>query len=262
MIAFMEYTVGQLAKQSGLTVRTLHHYEKLGLLSPSARTEAGSRLYAEADVAILHRILAYQQMGLALKDIAPLLEPGAPPLTAVLSRQIALVEEQLARQQRLLAMLRRVARRAQAGGPDLTEHLLDLIAMMRTYERYFSDDELQQMRQVQEAMGDDGVQRVKAALAELVPAMRSAMEHGADPRSPEVAALARRWAALGKGFPQDDALRDKGRAMLANEPALQRRTGLTPALVDYIERAVDAVKNAAGRQPAAKASRSSRRAAE
>jgi DNA-binding transcriptional MerR regulator len=238
----MEHTVGQLAKLSGLTVRALHHYEKLGLLRPSGRTEAGYRQYAEPDVATLHRILAYQQMGMPLKEIGPLLAPEAPPLEAVLARQIVVAEAQLERQQRLIAMLRRAARRARAGGPGLTDDLLDLIVMMRTYERYFSAEELQQLLAIQEGMGDAGVKRVKAALAELIPAMRAAMESGAAPTSREVAALARRWVALGQGFPDDPALRDKGRAMLAREPGVQRRTGITLALLDFIEQATDAVK--------------------
>ena len=89
----MAYTVGELAKRSGLTVRALHHYEKLGLLPPPGRTQAGYRLYAERDVRVLHRILAYRQMGVALKEIAPLLSADAPPLLDVLTRQLAAANE-------------------------------------------------------------------------------------------------------------------------------------------------------------------------
>uniref|UniRef100_UPI0013D38749 MerR family DNA-binding transcriptional regulator n=1 Tax=Raoultella planticola TaxID=575 RepID=UPI0013D38749 len=49
-----DYTVGELAKRAGLTVRTLHHYEELGLLNPSGRSDAGYRRYSEADVLRLH----------------------------------------------------------------------------------------------------------------------------------------------------------------------------------------------------------------
>ncbi len=76
----MDYTVGELAKKAGLTVRTLHHYEQLGLLVPSGRSEAGYRLYSAADVRRLHRVVAYRQSGLALKDIAALLQTDSPPL--------------------------------------------------------------------------------------------------------------------------------------------------------------------------------------
>ncbi|RTL23692.1 MAG: MerR family transcriptional regulator [Burkholderiales bacterium] len=75
----MDYTVGELAKRAGLTVRTLHHYEELGLLTPSGRSDAGYRRYREADVLRLHRVLALRDACVPLKDIVPLLDGEAPP---------------------------------------------------------------------------------------------------------------------------------------------------------------------------------------
>ena len=240
----MEYTVGELAKRSGLTVRALHHYEKMGLLPPSGRTQAGYRLYAERDVRVLHRILAYRQMGVVLKEIGPLLCADAPPLRDVLTRQLAAAKAELARQQALVATLERVAQRAQKGNDqgDLTDELLGLMRLMRTYERYFSENELQQLREMQARLGDEGLQHIKAEVAVLLPAMRDAMEAGTDPHGPAVAVLARRWLALDRLFPVDDSLRDKGRAMLAEEPGLQSETGITPALIAFIDQAVLAAK--------------------
>ena len=60
----MDYTVGELAARAGLTVRTLHHYEQLGLLRPASRSDAGYRRYGEADVLRLHRVLALRDAGL------------------------------------------------------------------------------------------------------------------------------------------------------------------------------------------------------
>ncbi|TNY04356.1 MerR family transcriptional regulator, partial [Escherichia coli] len=78
-----DYTVGELAKRAGLTVRTLHHYEELGLLNPSGRSDAGYRRYSEADVLRLHRVLALRDAGVPLKDIVPLLDGETPqPLAA------------------------------------------------------------------------------------------------------------------------------------------------------------------------------------
>jgi predicted transcriptional regulator len=54
------YSVGELARLAGVSVRTLHHYDHIGLLVPSERTAAGYRQYSAADVARLHRILVYQ----------------------------------------------------------------------------------------------------------------------------------------------------------------------------------------------------------
>lgn len=240
----MDYTVGELARRSGLTVRALHHYDKLGLLRASGRTEAGYRLYGEADILTLHRILAYQQMGLALKEIGPLLGPGAPPLLDLLTRQIGIAQAELTRQQNLLALLQRVARRARAGGPAQSDQLLGLMAMRRSYQRYFSEGELQKLIDAQNRLGEAGLARLKAEWAELVPALRTQMEQGAGPRSLAVKVLARRWITMSRGLPDDAHVRGKARIMFARQPELFAGTGLSLELLDFIDAAVAAAKAA------------------
>ena len=97
----MTTTVGELARRTGLTTRTLHHYEALGLLRPAQRSPAGYRLYDEASVARLHAVLAYRYLGLPLKEIAALLADDPPPLRELLRRQASLVEERIAQHERL-----------------------------------------------------------------------------------------------------------------------------------------------------------------
>lgn len=70
MVVMNTYTVGQLATMAGITVRTLHHYDEIGLLPPTGRTHAGYRLYDDSDVDKLRTILAYRELGLGLDDVA------------------------------------------------------------------------------------------------------------------------------------------------------------------------------------------------
>ncbi|KQN67535.1 hypothetical protein ASF04_17235 [Duganella sp. Leaf61] len=72
--------IGELAKRTGLTVRTLHHYDAIGLLQPSARTDAGYRLYNRTDIARLHHIQALRKFGLSLADIGASLDRPDLPL--------------------------------------------------------------------------------------------------------------------------------------------------------------------------------------
>jgi DNA-binding transcriptional MerR regulator len=60
---FEALKVGELARRTGLTVRTLHHYDEIGLLNPSLHTEAGYRLYTAGDVARLQQVLSLRQLG-------------------------------------------------------------------------------------------------------------------------------------------------------------------------------------------------------
>jgi len=66
--------IGELAKQTGLVVRTLHYYDEIGLLSPSRRTDSEHRLYERQDIVRLQKILSLRQLGLSLKEIHDCLE--------------------------------------------------------------------------------------------------------------------------------------------------------------------------------------------
>lgn len=86
--------MGRLAGLAGVTVRTLHHYDELGLVTPSARTAAGYRVYAPADVERLREVLTYRRLGFGLREVAELV--GDPDVDAVahLRRQRELLVEQ------------------------------------------------------------------------------------------------------------------------------------------------------------------------
>lgn len=98
----MSYTVGELARITGVSIRTLHHYDEIGLLKPSDRTAAGYRVYSTADAERLHRILVYRELDFDLKRIAMILDqPGMDELKQ-LRQQHALLREQAARLQHIL----------------------------------------------------------------------------------------------------------------------------------------------------------------
>jgi DNA-binding transcriptional MerR regulator len=67
-------TVGQMAERFGVTVRTLHHYDEIGLLVPSERTSAGYRLYTTKDITRLQHVVVYRRLGFALEEVAVLLQ--------------------------------------------------------------------------------------------------------------------------------------------------------------------------------------------
>src|SRR5215203_5254239 len=72
--------VGEVAELAGVTVRTLHHYDRIGLLTPSERTAAGYRRYTPSDLDRLHRVLVYRELGFPLEEVATLLDdPDADP---------------------------------------------------------------------------------------------------------------------------------------------------------------------------------------
>lgn len=88
------WRIGSLARETGLTVRTLHHYDRLGLLSPQSRTEGGHRCYTGDDVRRLHRIVALRSLGISLEEIGTLLDGEIDPV-GLLHRQLDEVESRI-----------------------------------------------------------------------------------------------------------------------------------------------------------------------
>ena len=80
-----ELTVGAVARLVGVTVRTLHHRDEIGLVRPSARAWSGYRLYDAADIARIHRVLVYREVGMPLARIAEVLEPSRRALDSATS---------------------------------------------------------------------------------------------------------------------------------------------------------------------------------
>jgi DNA-binding transcriptional MerR regulator len=102
-----EYLVGDLARISHVSVRTLHHYDSIGLLTPSARSAAGYRLYSDAGLRRLQQILFYRELGFALEEIADILADPAAGTDDHLRRQHRLLRERQARDAALLGAIER-----------------------------------------------------------------------------------------------------------------------------------------------------------
>jgi DNA-binding transcriptional MerR regulator len=101
----VNYTIGEVAALAHVSVRTLHHYDEIGLLSPRLRTDAGYRRYTAADIERLHQILFYRELGFPLERIADVLKNG--DARRHLETQRRLLGEQLARVQAMVSAVDR-----------------------------------------------------------------------------------------------------------------------------------------------------------
>jgi MerR family transcriptional regulator, thiopeptide resistance regulator len=126
------WRIGELARETGLTVRTLHHYDQLGLLSPLARTEGGHRCYTSGDVRRLHRIVALRSLGISLEQIGTLLD-GDPDPAGLLRGQLDVTEERIRKatdlRARLLDVLDGLSRNAEPSARQLLQLIEETVAM-------------------------------------------------------------------------------------------------------------------------------------
>ena len=137
--------VGDLARATGLTVRTLHHYDRLGLLPP-ARDAAGRRRYGPAETRRLHQIIALRGFGLPLAEIARLLEGEGPDPLRLLHRQLEQAEERIAAAQRLRrSLLAAIRGLTSLEGEVTARQYVELIERMITVDRKLTREQLEQM---------------------------------------------------------------------------------------------------------------------
>lgn len=204
------FRIQEFAKLAGVTVRALHHYDRLKLLSPAHRSERGYRLYCHEDLGRLERILVLRYLGLSLREIAALLNSaagrGAEPLTVTLARQRAILRERRDGLDRVLRAIEHAQRRGQdPAEPEwlLYQTILKEIQMQESTDwraKYYSPEAFEALRSHQETMTPD--QKIDAGVRwrALLADVQSALDRGVSPDSAEGRALVARWIRLGEEF--------------------------------------------------------------
>jgi DNA-binding transcriptional MerR regulator len=196
--------VGELARRTGLTVRTLHHYDEIGLLRPSLHTGSGHRLYTAGDVGRLQQVRALRQLGFSLEEVRDCLDrPGFSPLE-VIRLHAARLREQIEMQRALVERLDALAARLSAAGEVPADEFLRTIEVMTMMENYYTPEQREFLKQRREALGEERVAQGPQDWAALIAEVRAEKEKGTDPADPKVQALAKRWMALVNEFTGGD----------------------------------------------------------
>jgi DNA-binding transcriptional MerR regulator len=237
-----QWKIGDLAKETGLTVRTLHHYDEVGLLRPSARTEAGHRLYDESDVRRLYRILALRQIGLRLDEIgACQLGDGFDVRTAV-HRHLERTDHQIALQRELRDRLAAILVALDRAVEPSIDDFVDALEVMNRMENYYTPEQLQALEARRIELGDDAIKRAELEWSELIESVEAERRRGTDPADPRVQELARRWTALIEQFTGGDSgIRASLQRMYDEEGVETASRGmLKPETMEYAQRAIQA----------------------
>lgn len=183
--------IGDLARATGLTARTLRHYESVGLLPAPSRTQGKQRLYDAQDVARLYRVCALRDLGLGLTEIRHLLIEGSCDFDEVLRAHLARVDDELRRLQELRALLAQASARAK----DVPmEDLLATIEAMSRVARHGA------ARRERSARATDA----EAPWRDLGARLRQCLRAGEPPSARRPAELAREARRLLQAFAGDD----------------------------------------------------------
>jgi MerR family transcriptional regulator, thiopeptide resistance regulator len=223
------YRTGEFARLTRVSERTLRYYDQLGLLRPARRSDAGYRLYGEAELTRLEQILALKFLGFPLDTIAAFLNAPPVDVRSTLAQQRAML---LAQREQLDAVLAAVdeADRALAASGSVSGDSRTLIDIIRAIQmqqekqqdwvnQYFTDEQRRQMEEMQQAAYSGEARaklaarpawtaedqaRVDAQYAALWDGVKRAVAEGKAPNSPEGQALGAQANALIAAFTQGD----------------------------------------------------------
>ncbi|MFC6885838.1 MerR family transcriptional regulator [Actinomadura yumaensis] len=195
-------TVGAAASHAGVTVRTLHHWDAIGLVRPSGRTDGGYRLYSAADVARIHRVLIYRELGLPLDGIGELLDAPTADLTAPLRQQRTQLLDRISRLQAMVDAVDRLIEAANVGILLSAEEQVAIFGQRwkpswaaGARDRWGGTAQWAQYAERAAGMAPEDWQRIADDIATLENDLAAAERTGVEPGSAEANALAERHRA-------------------------------------------------------------------
>jgi MerR family transcriptional regulator, thiopeptide resistance regulator len=234
--------IGEVAKATGLTVRALHHYDEIGLLAPSGRSTTGYRLYSDADVGRLYRIVALRDVGFTLAEIGDeLLRDGEDPRPA-LRRHIDRLDDRVRLAQTLRARLTGILDALDRAVEPSADMFIEAIELMTRMQRYYTPEQLAQLQRRAEALGDEGLERAQDDWMRLIAEVEAERKAGTDPADPKLTPLIERWNALVEQFTGGDPGIRAGLQELYDSEGPERasRGAVNAETMSYAKRAMDA----------------------
>lgn len=240
------WKVGELAERAGVSIRTLHYYDEVGLLSPSKRTGGEHRLYSAADLEQLLRVRALRELGFSVEKIKSMIGRPEVDLSATIRARLDHLQEQIELQQQVRDRLAAISRCLDAGERVTSEELFKTIRGLQVLEnldKYYDEDQLAQLAERRAQLGEERIREAEGEWAELIRSVREQMDAGADPTSEPVLTLARKWQSLIEEFTaRDPGITASLKRMWSNEPNLGQMTGIDSAMFEYVGQALAAIR--------------------
>jgi DNA-binding transcriptional MerR regulator len=237
-------TVGAVAALTGVSVRTLHHYDHIGLVVPSVRTPAGYRGYTDADIERLHLVLVYRSVGMPLDEIRALLDNSGADVHEHLRRQHELLLEQAERLQHTIKAVEELMNAHREGVQLTAEEQVEIFGTTAFSEEYAADAEerwgetdawKQSQQRVSQFSKQDWI-AIKAEGDALLEALAQAKRGGVQPGSPEANELAARHRASIERFYDcgDEMHRNLVEMYLADERFTRYYDDVEPGLAQFL----------------------------
>lgn len=250
MSVIAAWSIGELAGRVGLTVRTLRHYDQIGLLVASERTAAGHRRYSEHDLWRLLRIRALRRLGLSLEDVGRVLAAPADDsraLQEVLRTELGRLEARADELALTIRQVRNLLERmdGQTADPDTLLKSMEVHTML---EEYFTDEQKKRIVAQRESLGSQTDLDLRGEWLQVLKTLDDRLQSGTPAGDSEVQALSARWDEIGTSYTgtAPDILESARRLWQDKAPEVSAHVSgaigwlepsRLPAIVDYVAEA-------------------------
>lgn len=197
------WSIGELAEATGVTVRTLRHYDDIGLLRASERTPASHRRYTADDLRRLHRVRALRDLNMSLEEIKGVLGASLEDLTGLrglLTAQLDELTAQAERLQQLIGRLGGLLQRLDCGSMPDPDQFMTTLEMISVLGSYLTPELREEMARRRAALGPERLGQARARGNALVEQVLTHMQNDTPVDDPEVQDLVRRWDELRATF--------------------------------------------------------------
>jgi len=205
------YKAIEFARVAGVTVRTLHHYDRIGLLKPGGYTSAGYRLYSKQDLIRLQQIVTLKYIGFSLTQIKNLLNSDSFDLNVALNQQREILGEKRQQLDQAIQAIEKTQKLLEKNDePDWEafKQVIEVINMQSNMDwtkKYYSEEAKQKIAERAASIPQEVIEQGQRGWTTLIREVETAVSEGVDPKSEQAAALADRWSDLIKSFTGGDS---------------------------------------------------------
>ena len=243
----VSWRIGELAAATGVTVRALHHYDRLGLLAPRERSASGYRLYGRGELERLYVIVALRELGLSLAQISDYLGASGPAverakLGDVVERHLTAVERQLEAQQATARRLHGLLGALRSSADPSISEVQMILEAITMHNKYYTPEQLAELEERKNELGPEGMERAQRDWAELIAAVEAEKDAGTDPSDARMKPLVEKWQGLISAFTGGDPqMLASLKKMYESEGPEQASRGLVdPEVMGFMNAAIQA----------------------
>ncbi len=237
------WKVGELSKLTGLTIRTLHHYDEIGLLRPTFRTNTSHRLYTEDDIIKLQQIMSLKELDFSLEEIKEFFENPEYNPKEVIEMQVERLTQEIKLKEELKQQLQELWEVFYSWKKPNLEQFIKSIELIKAQKEYFTQEQINRMKMHYNKLNNVEVDEISKNWRQLISSIQSEMENGTSVDNPRVIELAEKWKRGMDFFSGGDmGIIYSAERYYSENPYAAKGSGMSGELYKYIKDALSNIK--------------------